>query len=310
MGKVVVIGSLSYDCLAVVPEFPRPGQTVAVGEVEFRLGGTGGVQALAAAAQGAEVALIGCVGEDSAGDAYCAFLDRRGIDTAGVVTRAEAVTGTGLVVLRERDGVHATVAGACANARLDETEVRTEAVRLRIARSRVVLGQLGYVLAPLTAVLEQGRMMGSAACLNARPWADGFPWGGADLDFVIAGPDEARAMLGRSIYSLADADWVASALQERRVETLILQVEAAEAWVFSGNGGAQAMRAEVEAAPPVDTTGMEDAFAGAFAARWSEARDFTAAVKAALVAGQLCAAGRGGMESLPDRAAVDAVIGA
>ena len=50
---------------APVAALPRPGQTVLAHKVQRQFGGKGANQAIAAARQGAQVALLGAVGDDA-----------------------------------------------------------------------------------------------------------------------------------------------------------------------------------------------------------------------------------------------------
>ena len=97
MGQVVVLGSLNRDCIAQVEALPPPGHTVVAKQLLYRFGGKGGNQAVAAAKQDAEVFMIGCVGDDSAGQAYVQMLNEHGINTDGVVKRAGTPTGMAMI---------------------------------------------------------------------------------------------------------------------------------------------------------------------------------------------------------------------
>ena len=301
MGNVVVLGSLNYDCIAVVGEFPRPGQTLAAKSLDFQLGGKGANQAVAAAKQGAQVAMIGCVGDDSAGLAYLEYLERRNILVGGVAVRAEVPTGTALICVRERDGENTIVCGAGANGTLKPEEV--EGQQPMIAMGRIMLAQLEVPLECVVAGLKMAREMGTATCLNPSPWRDDFPWGTVELDFVIANEDEAAALLGRRPYRLNDEEWVLPRLHELRIDTLIVTRGASSTLAFSNvQPSVEASALEVT---PVDTVGAGDCFAGAFAARWAENREFVKSLRAANVAGALATLGRGAQEPIPDKAAVD-----
>jgi len=73
---VVVVGSLNFDYIAGVERLPMPGETIAAYSLIRRFGGKGANQAVAAARQGARVAIIGCVGADKQGEAYCETITR------------------------------------------------------------------------------------------------------------------------------------------------------------------------------------------------------------------------------------------
>ena len=97
--KVVVVGSLNIDYIAAVEHLPAAGETVPATGLVQRFGGKGANQAVAAARQGARVSMIGCVGADDAGRAYCQRLRAEGIDATGVTATNRALTGTALIAV-------------------------------------------------------------------------------------------------------------------------------------------------------------------------------------------------------------------
>ncbi len=304
MAHVTVIGSLNYDCIARVAEFPRSGQSVLAKELEFRLGGHGGIQAVAAARQGASVSLLGSVGDDSAGAEYLEALKKHGVETDGIVVRTGVSTGTAFVMVAER-GDGQTVIAAGANAVIDATEL--EAFRPFIARASILLAQMDLPLDVVVEVLKLAPMMGTATCLSASPWRDDFPWGAVELDFVIVNEAEVRELLGRVVLHLGDGTWLMPRLEELGVQTLIVTRGADSTLVFSRRQGL--MEIPTLQVMPADLTGAGDAFAGAFAAHWAESRDLTRSLRAASVAATLTVGRVGNMEALPSREKVDAMVG-
>ncbi|HZU77183.1 MAG TPA: PfkB family carbohydrate kinase, partial [Dehalococcoidia bacterium] len=79
--RVVVVGSINMDVVNRVAVFPRPGETVHAAGTEFHPGGKGANQAVAAAAAGGDVAMIGALGLDP----FAATL-REALRAAGVRT--------------------------------------------------------------------------------------------------------------------------------------------------------------------------------------------------------------------------------
>ena len=304
MGNVVVLGSLNYDCFAVVEEFPKPGQTLSARSLDFNLGGKGANQAVAAARQGANVAMIGCVGDDSAGTAYVDYLKRRGVLTTGVVVREESHTGTAMICVRKRDGENTIVVGGGANDTLTSAEVESQ--QPLIAMGRIMLAQLEVPLECVVAGLKLAKPLGTATCMNPSPWRDDFPWGEVELDFVIANEDEAASLLGRRVSHLADDDWVVEKLREKRIDTLLVTRGADSTLAFSCV--MRSIEVPTMQVQPVDTVGAGDCFAGTFAARWSENREFEKSVRAANVAGALATLERGAQEAIPPKEVVDQAL--
>ena len=68
MIRITVVGSINKDIIMQVERHPKPGETLTAAAVSSAFGGKGANQAVAAARLGAEVTIIGSVGEDSTGD--------------------------------------------------------------------------------------------------------------------------------------------------------------------------------------------------------------------------------------------------
>src|SRR5476651_1468067 len=99
MGRVIVVGSLNIDQVTRVERHPKPGETVMGTGLERFAGGKGANQAVAAAAAGADVVMVGCVGSDEAGSAYVARLLALGIDVAAIRVQPDCPTGHALITV-------------------------------------------------------------------------------------------------------------------------------------------------------------------------------------------------------------------
>jgi len=95
--RVAVLGSLNMDISVTVPQLPAPGATVLGSAARFSPGGKGANQAVAAARLGAQVTMIGCVGDDEFGGRLLAALRAESVD----VTRVRVVRGvpTGIALI-------------------------------------------------------------------------------------------------------------------------------------------------------------------------------------------------------------------
>lgn len=101
--KVTVIGSASMDLVVTSSKRPEAGETV-LGE-SFRTvpGGKGANQAVAAARLGAEVYMIGRVGEDNYGQAILDNFKQNNVITDYVQPAADMESGTAHIILAEGD---------------------------------------------------------------------------------------------------------------------------------------------------------------------------------------------------------------
>ena len=80
--SLLVVGALHWDVVVAAPRLPRLGETLRGAGVDYRLGGKGGNQAIAAARAGAEVAFAGRVGGDAPGRSMATALADAGVDTS------------------------------------------------------------------------------------------------------------------------------------------------------------------------------------------------------------------------------------
>lgn len=300
MGNVTVIGSLNFDTIARVAEFPKPGTTILAKELLFRLGGKGGNQAMAAAMQGANVMMIGSLGDDSAGESYLKALRARGVRTEGVFIRKDVPTGTAMICVND-EGENTIVVGLAANETLTAEEVRDQ--QQWIAMSTVMLAQFEVPMEAVVEGLKMAKPLGTITCLNPSPWREGFPWGEVELDFVIVNEHEAEMMLGKPVQSMGDIGWIREKTSAMGIGTIIVTRGADSTLAFSNRGPSL----EVPTMPvnAIDTVGAGDCFAGVFAARWAETRMLEIAVRAASVAGSLATTKHGAQEAIPDRDATD-----
>jgi ribokinase len=301
--KVVVVGSLNIDYIAAVEHLPAAGETVPAMGLVQRFGGKGANQAVAAARQGASVDMIGCVGADDAGRAYCQRLRAEGIDVTGVIATSRDLTGTALIAV-DKAAENSIIVAAGANGELKPSAIRDQ--QRRIASADILLLQLEI---PLTTVIEAVRVANRAqvpVVLNPSPMRAGFPWGNCSLDTLIVNSGEAQAIFGFRPDNLPAglAKWQ-RALAQRQIERVIITQGARPTVCISAAGY---LKVPTLAVRPVDTVGAGDAFAGAFAARRAGGADLVSAIRHANCAGALATLRPGAQESIPDKVLTEKAV--
>src|SRR3954470_12111584 len=82
--RIAVVGSANIDLTTFAARFPKPGETIFGERFDLGWGGKGANQAVAARLCGAEVFMVGCVGDDLFGPATIRNFESLGIDAAHV----------------------------------------------------------------------------------------------------------------------------------------------------------------------------------------------------------------------------------
>ncbi|MCU4185877.1 bifunctional hydroxymethylpyrimidine kinase/phosphomethylpyrimidine kinase [Acidiferrimicrobium sp. IK] len=313
---MTVVGSLNLDHVVGVERLPTEGATVAASAYSTGAGGKGLNQAVAAARQGAAVAMVGAVGDDDAGRGLLALLAGEGIDAGGVrvddgrptglalITVAEGGANTIVVVAGANAGVTEAAAAVTGSGSTQSGAVATEPAGAGLAgRPRdVVLTQLEIPLAAVRAALRAARDADALGILNPAPAAGPLP---ADVlalaSIVVPNETEARALTGE-----ADPEAAAVALVAAGCPAAIVTVGEAGAVVAQPG---RVFRVPAFPVTPVDTTAAGDAFCGTLAAALAGGALLADAVRRACAAGSLAAAAPGAVASLPGAAAVAALTG-
>src|SRR5205823_13603953 len=106
--RIVVVGSLVFDFVAHAERLPRPGETILGRKFGMYPGGKGGNQAVQASRLGAEVYLIGRVGDDFLGERLLASLTESGVKT-DFIRRDSAVNTAACCIHVDAQGGNAIV---------------------------------------------------------------------------------------------------------------------------------------------------------------------------------------------------------
>jgi ribokinase len=272
MARVVVVGSINMDLVTVAHRFPAPGETL-LGERFLSVhGGKGGNQAVAAARLGAEVHMIGAVGDDPFGQPLCDALAEENIHVEHVARIAHCSSGTASITVSNGENQIIVVPGA--NAQLTPTHVRN--AQDVIAQADVVLVQMEIPLQTVEATLRVAHQQHVPVILNPAP-AQRLPTEWLQLArYITPNQHELATLLG------AEASEDFRALMRRAPCPVVLTRGAEGAW-FREQGEPQHQKSF--GVKVVDSTGAGDTFNGALAVYLHEGLDM--AVRKACAAGAL-----------------------
>lgn len=292
--NVVVVGSLNMDLVTRAQRLPRGGETL-VGESFVTVpGGKGANQAVAAARLGAQVAMVGCVGDDAYGQQLRQALADEQIDCQAVSIAAGVSSGVALIVV-DAASQNAIVIVAGGNGQLlPESVQRFDAL---LQNAEVIICQLEVPMATVAYTLERGRALGKTVILNPAPVSGPLPveWF-ANIDYLIPNESEAEALSGLPVNDLDSARAAATRLLGMGVGKVIVTLGAQGALFADGQGFRHFSAPVVQ---PLDTTAAGDTFVGGFAAALARGEQEGAAIAFGQRAAALSVTRAGAQPSIP-----------
>jgi len=293
--KISVVGSINMDVVVRCKALPCAGQTIlAESSAEF-CGGKGANQAVAAAKAGADVTMIGCVGNDSYAGRLMRNLLDHGIDCRDVSRCDDCGSGLAVIAVDE-SGENSIMVVPGANARVDGSALQD--ARQAIESSDILMVQLEI---PVQAVLEAisiARSAGVRIMLDPAPAPGNFPPELLQVDLLCPNESEAAALTVRAVDTVEQAQDAAMSLVQAGARNVAMTLADRGTLLVSEGRSEMIEPFPVDA---VDTTAAGDAFAGALAAAWPAADKLPEAVRFANAAGALAATRHGAQSSIPSR---------
>lgn len=299
--RIVVLGDLIYDCFIWADRLPRMGETVSGYASGFFSGGKGANQAVQAARLGAEVFLIGKVGDDERGAFLRAELEKDGVDVSHLMVSQEYSTATCCVHV-DRNGNNAIIVAPMANEHITEAEIG--ACRELIESADVFMTQLQVNAEAVEAAVKIAAGAGVPVVLNPAP-AREVPGELFKLaDYVTPNETEAEFYTGIPAEN-GNLEKMARRMQEMGVRNLVI--------TLGGRGAFYSTGEECGTVPPfsirpVDATAAGDSFNVAFACAIAEGKSLPEAIRMGNAAGALTATRQGSQVSLPTAGEVAAFI--
>jgi ribokinase len=300
MAKICVVGSCNIDLTFHTSRLPRTGETVAGHDFRLGFGGKGANQAVMAARLGAEVRMVGRVGDDALGQQVLTALRQEGVKVADVPVTPNRPTGVaGIVVDAGAQNCIIVVPGA--NAELSADDVRGATAALRSAD--VVVAQLEV---PLDAVAEAFARAGKGpiTILNPAPARELPDRLLALTDLCVPNETELESLTGQGTRTLAEIEGAARALLRRGPRTVLVTLGERGALLVEANNVRHFPAMPVAA---VDPTAAGDAFIGSLAVFLTERvpRKLEEAVQRAIAVAALTVTRPGAQASFPRRDEVE-----
>lgn len=305
-GRLIVVGAINTDLVIKATHLPAPGETVVGEGLQTFGGGKAANAAVAAARAGAQVTLIGAVGDDSAGADALAALRDDGVDISGVAVLPGVATGAALIVV-DHHGQNQIALGPGANGLVSPTHVRA-VLGERLGTADVVLVSTEIPLTAVAAAVAMATAAGVRCVLNPAPVIDGL----VELltHAPILTPNEIElaelATRSRAAHSAGSDDPVANSLRAlgaRSGAPVIVTLGGAGCVAYTPGGTMETIPAQ-RMTDVVDTTGAGDTFNGVLATRLAFGDELTQAIHMAVLAASMSITAVGARAGMPDAAAI------
>jgi len=297
---IAVFGSINVDLVCRVENSPRPGETVRGSDYRLIPGGKGANQALAARRAGANVRLIGMIGDDDIGKVALNELEPGGVDLS-FVGRRRGTTGVAIITV-DAGGENTIVISPGANAHASAAQIGRDG----FSSGDTLLLQMEVPHVENLAVAALAAAAGARVVLSVAPFA---PLSIEELGpaaIVVVNEHEAADFARFLGLVPADAETTVAALADVLDRTVIATL-GPDGAVAAGREGI--VRVPALKVTPVDTTGAGDTFCGVLAAYLDEGRDLAFAMARAAIAGSLACTRAGAQPSFPLRAEIEAAAG-
>jgi ribokinase len=264
---IAVVGSVNADLTVRVDRRPAPGETVEGSTFTVSPGGKGANQALAAARQGAAVAMVAAVGDDPYRDVALTHLRASRVDLNAVAT-VETTTGLAHITV-DGDGDNSIIVIAGANGQMNADLVSRS--RPAIAGAAVVVVQMEI---PVDGIEQAVAMASGRVIVNLAPVVPAAPEVLRKADPLVVNEHEAAAARAILTGAWPTVQPLASGAEARCVQDLIDLGVPSVVCTLGGRGSlvGPGGGSSIESIPALkvtvaDTTGAGDAFVGTMAAR-------------------------------------------
>ncbi len=286
---MTVIGSSSMDLVVTASKRPNKGETILGESFKTVPGGKGANQAVAAARLGAEVYMVGCVGDDGFGEKIVNNFISNGVVTTYVEPVTHSETGTAHITLADGDNSIIVVKGANNYVTPEFVEKALDVIR----KSDIVLIQQEIPEETVEYVTEICFANDVPLLLNPAP----------------ARPIS-KTVIDKATY-ITPNEWEASVLFENKDIHEALKEYPNKLLVTEGKNGVRYYDGENEVLVPayvveaVDTTGAGDTFNAAFAVAVAEGKSIKDSIRFANRAASLSVTKFGAQGGMPTREEVE-----
>lgn len=293
MSKVIVFGSLNMDLSIESDHMPTLGETIMGRCFIMNPGGKGANQAVAASKLGAEVIMLGAVGQDAFGDQMIAALAEQGVTCEHISRVDECPTGVALITRVGGDNFITIDSGANLSSGIGDVCAALDEVA---CGGDVFLTQLECDFEATMLALKAAHERGMYTVVNPAPARCLPDWVLPHLDLVVVNEGECEMLTGVYPADEQSACLAMRKLRDAGVGTVAVTLGERGSMISSGGDLIVSVPPCVEA---VDTTCAGDTYIGALVAGYARGITLPNAVELATRASALATTKVGAQRSIP-----------
>ncbi|WP_196594247.1 ribokinase [Pectinatus sottacetonis] len=294
MKKILIIGSLNMDFAIHTARIPAEGETVTGETLSLIPGGKGANQAYTAGKLGAEVSMIGSIGNDIYGKKLLNNLKKANVKTSGIKIDTKEETGKAFIAINNTGENSIIVIPGANNALtcdwIDENEDK-------INDCDIVVIQLEIPLKTVYHAITTAKAKGKIIILDPAPAVKNFSQEiMAKIDIIKPNETELSFLTDMPVNSETDIKKAAQKLLNMGVNSVITTFGSHGAYLIEKNTFHHFPALKVKA---IDSTAAGDSFTAAIAVSLTKSPNIIQAVNFATKTAAIVVTRKGAQSSIP-----------
>lgn len=293
--NIVVIGSLNIDFVIEVDKMPLPGETVLGKSFTLVPGGKGANQAYAIGKLGANVSMIGAIGNDEYGETLLENLNSVHVDTTNITKINDTNTGCAFINVDSNGENNIVVIGG-ANKKLTTDIIDNNIDTINTAD--IIVIQLEIPINVVNYVAKLAKQKKKLVILDPAPACSNLPDElFENVDIIKPNETEIQILSGMKTNTEEEKVEAAKFLIQKGVKTVIITLGEKGSLLVTKNKIEKFYSPKVEA---IDTTAAGDSFTAALAKSLLEDKNIEDAIKYAHIVSSITVTKKGAQTSIPN----------
>lgn len=292
--KLLVVGSINMDIFTYVKNHPKPGETIKSDKVLYSSGGKGANQAAAASLSGADVYMLGAVGNDAFREPLIKSLKENNVSIDYVM---EKPSNSGMAFITvDGNGENHIVLSEGANGLIEKEDIKNVLVNSILPAAILVQNEIAWEATKHA--MEMGKKHNITVYYNAAPAQKISDEFFSLIDVLIINETEASTLTGTDIKSNDELNIVLDKLISKGIEEVIITL--GNKGSLYGNKAGYRFITPAYKVKTVDTTAAGDTFVGAFLTKRLQGGNIKSAIEFATAASAITVTRAGAQIAIPN----------